>query len=112
METVWSLKIDEVLKVGVNLNELGVNNWALNKSEALVVLDKLTKLGVSVLGGDVYEESQGIIQPNYDSWYCDELLEESKEEYVRRSIKEARSYIEKYNFRNAENIFFVFVPGV
>lgn len=45
MKTVWSLKIDKVLNIGYNLKEIGVNNWALNKSEAIEALDKLEKLG-------------------------------------------------------------------
>ena len=93
MEVVLSSKIDEVLKVGYSLNEIGVDNWALNKSEALEALDKLSELGVPVLGGDVYEDIKGAIKPNYDSWYCDKLSEESVNEFVNRSIKETINYI-------------------
>lgn len=112
MRVVWSSKIDEVLKGGYYLlNEIGVNNWALKKSEALDALEKLLELKVPILGGDVYENSEGIIQPNCDNWYCDQLIEESKDDYVARSIKKAMDYVELYNAKESGKIFFVLVPG-
>ena len=112
MRVVWSSKIDEVLKVGYYLNEIRVNNWALKKSEALDALEKLLELQVPILGGDVYENVEGIIQPNCDNWYCDQLTEESKDDYVNRSIKETIDYIERYDTKGFRKTFFVLIPEV
>ncbi|OFX44949.1 MAG: hypothetical protein A2W95_08180 [Bacteroidetes bacterium GWA2_40_14] len=67
---------------------------------------------VSVLGGDVYEDIDGVIQSNYDSWHCDTLSGESKSDFVRRSLIKARTYIEEYNTKRPDKVFFVFVPNL
>ena len=112
MEAFWSSEIDRVLKVGYPLNEVGVDNWALKRPEALKALEELLELEVPVLGGDVYEEIEGSIRPNYDSWHCDKLPKESNHEFVVRSIGQARSYIQKYNVNDYKKVLFVLVPSV
>ena len=71
MKPVWTFEVDEILKVGHQLTDIGLHNWALPKPEALKALEKLATLEVPVLGGDVCQDIEGIIKPNYDSWYCD-----------------------------------------
>ena len=97
MKTIWSNKIDEILKVGISLNDIGVNNWALTKSQALEVLNQFLLHQIPVLGGDVIENLGGEIQQKYDNWYCDKRSGESRIDFVKRSIEKAKSYIEIQN---------------
>lgn len=108
MEIFWSKEIDEILKVGKSLNGIGVNNWALTKSQAMEVLEKFSKLKVPVAGGDVYENSDGVFQSNYDNWYCDS--EKNDKDYVIQSIKKSKEYIKSYNLNS--KYFFVLVPSL
>ena len=112
MSIIWSKKIDEILSVGCSLENEGINNWVLCKDDALLSLDKLLNIKVAVLGGDVYENIDGVLQSNYDNWYCDKIEEESKQEYLIRSVKAARAYIENYKHRNGDEIYFAIVPDV
>ena len=69
----------------------------------------LEKLGVGILGGDVYIESNGDIAQNYDSWYCNYSSEESNApNFVTLSIDKAKSYILGYSISNA---MFALIPA-
>lgn len=102
--------ITQILKVGISLEPLGVKNWALSKEDAVNALDRFYELQVPILGGDVCENINGIIQFNYDNWYCDRQPNESQFDFVNRSVAKARDYIESYNSDNPDRIFFAFVP--
>ena len=91
-------------------NSIGVKNWALSKKDAIKALDKFYELQIPILGGDVCEKNNDVIQYNYDNWYCDRQPNESQLDFVNRSIALARDYISNYNSDNIENIFFAFVP--
>ena len=93
MKTIWSITIDEILKIGKPLANVGVFNWALTKGQALEVLDKFLTLQIPILGGDVYENIDGKLQPNLDNWYCEPKKEEAKIDFMYRSIKKAKIYI-------------------
>jgi hypothetical protein len=112
MEVVWSNKIDEILRVGHQLTEIGLRNWALSKPQAIIAIQKFSKYRIPVLGGDVCEMLEGIIKPNCDSWHCDQYPDEKKDDYINRSISTARDYIESYPSQQSDKIFFVLVPGV
>ena len=112
MKTVWSKEIDKILKVGVNLEQFGVNNWAFNQSQAIEILEKLHHLNIAILGGDVYYSIEGIFQPNYDNWYCEKFEYETDKEFTSRSINKAIDYIKNYKIKDSENTFFVLVPQV
>ena len=112
MTVVWSSKVDEILKIGQPLTNVGVLNWALTKSQAIKVLDQFWDSQIAVLGGDVYENKDGEIKPNYDSWHCDPLDGEAIEDFVKRSIEKAKTYVEQYNMSVPTKTFFVIVPDV
>lgn len=107
---VWSNKVDEILSKGISLESIGVKNWALSQQEALQVLSQFVELQIPILGGDVCEFVNGAIQYNYDNWYCDRLPNESDLDFVSRSIRKAREYIEHYNIKDSDTIFFAVVP--
>ena len=92
------------------MESIGVKNWALSKEDAIKALDRFYELQIPILGGDVYENINGVIQCNYDNWYCDRQPNESQLDFASRSIDKARDYINNYNSDNIEQIFFAFVP--
>ena len=112
MKTVWSGKIDDILKDGHYISGLRAGNWALQKNEALNALSKFAELQVAVLGGDVCELLDGVIQYNSDNWECEQLQGEPNADFVLRSITKAKEYIENYKSKHPEKIFFAFVPEV
>lgn len=112
MRTIWSDKIDGILKVGQLLDNTGISNWALTKKQALDVLEEFAASEISVLGGDVYEDIDGVIQSNYDSWYCETLLGETASSFAKRSIERARSYILEYRPEQNNKVYFVLVPQI
>ncbi|HRG33566.1 MAG: Imm40 family immunity protein [Saprospiraceae bacterium] len=101
--------INEILKKGLSLEEIGVKNWALPKEDALSVLKKFHAMQIPVLGGDVCEIIDGVIQYNYDNWYCDRLSNESYSAFAHRSIEKAKDYIKSYKSNQSAKIFFAFV---
>jgi hypothetical protein len=109
---VWSNKIDEIFSNGISLEPLGVKNWALSQQEALWALSQCVELQIPILGGDVCEWGSGAIRYNYDNWCCDKLPNESHIDFVSRSIKKAREYIEHYTINEPNKIFFALVPEV
>jgi hypothetical protein len=111
MEHVWSKEIEEILRMGKPLFSVGVHNWALTKKEAMVAIQQLSSSQIPILGGDVYEIIDGVLQSNYDNWYCDPSSEETKIDFIKRSVAKAKEYIESYSVREPDKIFFVIVPG-
>jgi hypothetical protein len=111
MRLVWSTEIDEILKVGHRLTDIGLNNWALTRSQAFIAFDQLETLQIAILGGDVCQYINDRLQPNYDSWHCDQLQNENKSDFVSRSIKKAKDYIELYQPTSLDTFFFAIVPG-
>lgn len=107
MESSWNERVYRVLSKGISLSPIGVNNFAFSKELALDVLEELRSLGVAILGGDVYVESGGMFESNYDNWYCKKLDDESVQDFVARSGRDAEKYIQGYGAKGA---FFVFVP--
>lgn len=109
MSYVWSVAIDEVLGCGSWLGNIGVKNWALDRNAILDVLSQFERAGVAVLGGDVYIQQGGVIQPSYDNWYCERISSEPFFAFVSRSIKVAREYIIRYS-PDRSDVLFVLVP--
>ncbi len=103
--------ISEILEEGgISLESVGVKNWALSKEYALKVLEKFHELKIPIFGGDVCEIINGIIEYNYDNWYCEKEANESQFDFANRSIILARDYILSYNSDEPDKILFVFVP--
>lgn len=107
----WTKKSEKILSCGISLVKNGVNNWALTRKQSLQALDKFKNMYVPVVGGDVYEiTSNGELESNYDSWYCDRRANEELEDFVIRSINNAHEYITNYSSHDRRDVFFVLVP--
>jgi hypothetical protein len=111
MEKIWTNDVDAILGVGRSLENVGVRNWALEQTAALIALDQLNAIGVAVLGGDVYDVSGSNLEPSYDSWYCNRDAGETPQDFVARSFAKAKSYISNYQ-APAGSVFFAIVPSV
>jgi hypothetical protein len=112
MEFVWSRNVDKILQRGIFLRDLGIKNWALSKDDALKALSELMIAKIPVIGCDVCEFENGIIQLNYDNWYCEPKKDELKSDFASRTIEMASSYIENYKSNTPKSIFFILVPEV
>ena len=86
---------------GNALESVGVNSYALNKADALNLLNLLDKQRVSVLGGDVYVSDNSQLSLTYDNWHSDKEASESEESFCSRSIVESEKYINNYLNTNA-----------
>jgi hypothetical protein len=110
VSTVWSERIDPVLKIGTPLEGVGVRNWALTKADALRALENLLEMEVGIAGGDVYKLVNGKLELTYNNWFCDRNAREISEHYVARSVAHARNYIANYEDQGME-FFFALVPA-
>jgi hypothetical protein len=87
MNVIWSEQIDTVLSCGISLEHLGVRNWALRRDDALRAIYELQALGISILGGDVYQLVGEITEQTYDRWYCDQAPDESDSVFFKAKFR-------------------------
>jgi len=86
-------KVKEILEFikdkSIDLSEMGVNNFALSKSDALELLEKFKKNSILLYGGDFIEKKDGKINYNYTNWSTD-----GKD--IMYNLKYAENFIQKY----------------
>ena len=104
-----SSKIKQILSEGFCLQKYGINNWALTENQALLAIEKIKELNIAILGGDACFRSNGIFQLNYDNWYVEKKLSESKKDYSYRSATETIQYIKEYKNHKYDEVFFILV---
>lgn len=104
---MWSAEIDSILSAGRSLEEVGVSNWALERQAALAAIERLSRIGVAILGGDVYLINASEVELTYDNWHCNQETGESDLEFVKRSVTKARNYITQYEARKGAVLFAV-----
>jgi hypothetical protein len=104
-----NFELESILKDGISLESIGVNNWGFSKNQAIQILDVLDKLNIPVFGGDVFELEKENIRCNYDNWFCERLNNESDENYKSRCISEAKKYIMNYRSKSSGKILFTLV---
>jgi hypothetical protein len=101
--------VEKILSSGISLADQGINNFVFSKENALTLLDELKREGIGVLGGDVYVLSGQQYKPSYDNWCCDRWSQESREDFVARSINKAREYVVAYRPVENKQAMFAFV---
>lgn len=70
---------------------------ALNKENALNLLDLCFELFIPVLGGDVLcLKDNGSLDYTYDNWCIDRLQAETYYQFLKRSIDISKDYINNY----------------
>lgn len=90
-------KFFEVLNAkGRPLQEIGVNEIALQRPDALKAIEALQDTQVAILGGDVLRVLNG--RPAYtgDNWYSEQGGNESLTGFLKRSWEIAEQYIRSY----------------
>jgi len=110
MTKEWPSKVLEILKAGFSLEEIGIDNWAFKKPDALIAVNKLARIGIPIVKGDVLELMAGSLERNYDGWECTFQSGEPIINFIRRSTNQAMDYIEDYP--SDPNILFVLTPAV
>lgn len=94
---------------GVSLQQLGLDDIALPRADALIALELLQQQSVPILGGDVYVVRGDRTELAHANWHSDPRADESRADYVARSCQDARTYIAAYPHRDGETPVFVIV---
>jgi len=96
---------------GVSLGKLGLVEVALRRDDALGAIRVLKESSVPILGGDVYFEQQGNVEPAYANWYVDRQDAESRKDFADRSCLKAESYVADFPKAMDKQPLFVLVPS-
>ena len=102
---------NRILESGISLNCIGVENWALTRSQALAALEGLKNLNSTVLGGDVIQFVKNAPRYTYDNWFCEMEDGESTTAFATRSLVVAKSFISDYRNADVQEPFFALVLG-
>ena len=102
----YSIIPKELLNVSYSLEDLGILELAWNWSDAVRVVEHLTKHGFAILGGDVYSKNGGRLKTTIDSWYINKDDLTLWEDYVQKSKHKAISYITSYKSTNGEDFYY------
>ena len=97
---------------GISLTTLGLEEVALRREDALAAIREFRELSVPILGGDVYFEQQGTIEPAYANWYVDQQKDESRKNFADRSCEKAERYVAEFPEKGAKLPLFVLVTPV
>ena len=91
------LPISEALRAyAIPLDHLGDREVAWPRDKALEIVCVLQGTTWAVLGGDVLVQRDGAFRHSYDNWYSDRRPDEAALDFVGRSHRETRDYIERY----------------
>jgi len=88
---IFSKKIDKILSAGFFLEDIGVNNWALDKPQCLEAIRNLKNINIAILGGDTFFD--GKLNPTGDSWSCDKKDDENDMCFLERSVSESINFV-------------------
>lgn len=83
-------------------------DYAWYREDALAVCEALTNAGLGLLGGDVWEISQGGPKHTLDTWYCNPTSEEQVSpdawaRFVVRALDKGREFISRYPESHGKN---------
>ena len=106
METITSVISKELLKKGISLLSLGINEYAWDKDNIKDIFEELSKRKIGILGGDVYKIENETIKMTFDSWY---MNKDSSEEFYQKSKLRALRYIEDYEKNNCGEFIYTIV---
>ena len=95
--TIEKFITDTLIKKAYSLEPIVINELSWKKTDAIQVIKELMERKKAILGGDVYKKNKTLIQPTYDSWYCEMNTNENIEDFLLRSINKSIDYIRNYN---------------
>lgn len=90
-----ALEFEKFLKAyGIAVHE-GVE-FALNRKDALTAISLAQKINLPIFGGDVYIRGENDrLVPAYINWSTDPEIDESSDEYAKRTWKESESFVRR-----------------
>jgi Immunity protein 40 len=93
---------------GISLSEInpGSQEIAFPAHAAIKVINEFKDNGISILGGDVMKHAEGKITYAELNWFINKELQETQEDFLRRSIKYSLDYINRFP---ANSHYFVIV---
>ena len=94
---------------GVALHDLGMDEKALARADALEAIPILRQAEIPILGGDVFREVGTEVQLAYANWSCNRESSEATPAFATRSAAKAETYIQSYPERLGERPLFLFV---
>jgi Immunity protein 40 len=108
----WANEMKEFIEY-LNTNGFPINfgsstDLALTRRKAIAALGILTEHGEAILGGDVFVLVDNHLVPLYANWCCNQLMNETKREFSKRSIVAALDYLNNFPINEGEP-YFVFV---
>jgi len=96
---------------GISLQSPGLTEIALNRVDALLAIDLVRSASISILGGDVYfNEVTGIVSA-YANWHCDPVEGEDRNDFVFRSCRETKDYIESFPSTEETPVFVLVIDS-
>lgn len=95
--------------LGIPLYRIGLSDKVLPRPDAIRALSLLKGEGAALLGGDVYFRSGGDIEFAHASWDCHQRLDEGDEDFLERSLREARVYIRAFPASSDREALFALV---
>ena len=81
---------------GFSLSELGTNEYALLRQDAITATFIIEDLGIPILGGDVYLQNPEGIDITYENWSIRHQINETLDKFVLRSCIYTRDYIDRF----------------
>lgn len=103
METIKDILNDEFIKKSINLEKLGIKNFAWTYNDIIQLFNYLEEKEIFLLGGDVYKYSDNCVNLTYDSWFCNYGCSYTE------SLNIARKYVSNYYNSNGNNYIYSLV---
>jgi hypothetical protein len=101
---------DFVISKGTYLKDkMGVNEWAFKRMDALDLVEIMKKFNMAILGGDVIRESNGKFEYAKDNWSNNRNIDESTDEFIKRSLQLSENYIKNYSEKQGWLYYYVIV---
>jgi hypothetical protein len=96
---------------GFSLKDYGLSEMGWEKKDAIEIIEYLFNQNypAGILGGDVYLIENSEVDALDDNWFSRKKKDENYADYKKRSLLDAKKYIEKYPVGKNEKIIFVFV---
>ena len=82
---------------GIPLRELGIQDIALEREDALLAVQFLRKASIPILGGDVYLKRGAKIELAYADWHSDPHRGEDLDRYFERSWAGTENYLRSFS---------------
>jgi hypothetical protein len=96
----------DLLERGVSLDYMGIDEFAWNWQDILIVIDYFLNNHVFLSGGDVYSAVNGTLRPTGDNWYINKSSYLSTSNDLEKSRNVSIDFINKYVEKNGENFLF------